>query len=67
MASIDNIWAMVTFFALVIFFLAIIIFWNAVSPLDSELWDQSSVGSEIKTNAQNAVNTFDYLLLFFYA
>lgn len=65
-ATVDNIWAIVIFFALVIFFLAIIIFWNSVSVLDDDLWDKSSVGQKIKTNAQNAVNTFDYILIFVY-
>jgi len=64
MASIDNIFAMVSFFALVIFMLALLLFWNAVTPLDDDLWSQSSVGPKIKNNGQNLINTIDYIMIF---
>lgn len=63
-ASVDNFYAIVTFFGLVIFFLAVMLFWNGVK--DELFWDESSVGSTIKDNAQNAVNVFDFILVLVY-
>jgi len=56
----------ISFFALAIFFFSVSLFWNGIVDLNDDLWDQSSVGSTIKDNAQNAVDTFDYILLMVY-
>jgi len=65
-ASVDSFWVMVSFMVLVIFFLAILLFWLGIKNLDDEFWDKSSVGSEIKQNTQNFINTFDFILAITY-
>lgn len=65
-ATADNIFLIVTFFALALFFIAVTMFWNAVSTEADDLWTGSSVGNEIKADGQAAVNQFDWILLFVY-
>ena len=63
MSSIDNLYAVISFFGLAIFFVVLILAWNSFAALDTEIWSASSVGQEIKTNAQNTVNLFDFILV----
>lgn len=64
--SIDNLWVIVSFFVLVIFFIGVMLFWNGVKDLTADLWGQSSIGMDIRENAQNAVDGFDFILLMAY-
>lgn len=63
-ATVDNFFVVVTFFALAIFFIVLMVFWNQVSTID--IWDQSSVGPQIRGHAQDAYNTFDFILVIVY-
>lgn len=68
-ASLDNIFTVVTVFAIAILFITGIVLWNNIAgdDLDTAIWSQSSVGGEIKGNAQSAYDNFDgvFVLLFF--
>ena len=64
MASVDNLFAIVSFFALAIFFLAFLVFWNGVQA--EEFWDQSSTATQIKGDGQNLMNNFDFILVLVY-
>ncbi len=66
MASVDNLFAVVTFFGLAIFFVVMGVAWNSFASLDDELWDQSSIGQNIKSNGQGAVDTFDVIFIIVY-
>ena len=63
MASIDNVWNAVIFFGLAIFFLALMIGWTAINTGLTDVWTGSSIGTQVQTNAQNAVNQFDFMLI----
>lgn len=60
-ASVDNIWIIVSFFAIAITFVTLLVFWNALDSVT--IWTQSSIGADIKSDAADAVNQFDYLLI----
>jgi len=64
-ASVDNFFAIIAFFGLAIFFLVLMVAWNQFASVDV-LWTGSSVGGEIKANAQNAVNQYDFMSLMAY-
>ncbi len=63
-ATVDNLFIMVKFFVLVIFFLTLMLFWNGVK--DSSMWTDSSTGPQIKNNAQNLIDNFDFMILMGY-
>jgi len=65
-ASIDNFFVMIQYFGLAIFFIVLLLFWAGVSDLNTELWSASSVGQEIKSNAQDTVNLFDFISMLVY-
>jgi hypothetical protein len=62
-ASLDNLFVVISFFGLAILFVALMIGWNAINSGLDDVWTGSSVGGTIQTNAQNAVNQFDWILM----
>jgi len=60
MASVDNFWLTLQWFAFGIFLITMLVFWNAVTNVP-DLWTESSVGTEIQGNAQRMVNTWDFV------
>lgn len=66
MASVDNIFAAVTYFALAIFFIVMIVFWNNIAGFGSEFWDISPTSAQVREETQNLVNNFDFILLMAY-
>ena len=66
MATLDNIYTAVSFFGLALFFLVLMVSWNAIANDANTLWEGSSIGEGIKSDAQGAVNQFDYILFFVY-
>jgi len=66
MATIDNLWAAVSFFGLAIFFIAVMVAWSNLNTLNAELWDQSSIGQDIRASADRAVSHFDFILMMAY-
>ena len=65
MATVDNFWIIVSWFGLAIFFLAMLLFWGGISDAGNDLWD-STEGEGIRSNAQSAINTFDFILVIVY-
>lgn len=65
-ASVDNFFAMITFFGLALFFIAVMLFWNGISDATNELWTGSSEGLTIRGHAQDAVDRFDFILVIVY-
>lgn len=69
MATMDNFFVMVKFFAFVIFLLTIFVVWNAFSGdsgIESNIWQGSSVGPAIKNNAQVAFDNWDWITVLVY-
>lgn len=66
MASIDNIFAAVQYFALAIFMLALLLFWAGISGVSGDLWTGSTIGPTIKSNTQDLVDQFDAITVMAY-
>lgn len=60
MASVDNFWAMISYFGLALFFVAMLLAWNGITNIDN-FWDANPTATTAQTNAQNAVNQFDFI------
>jgi hypothetical protein len=65
-ATADNFYVIVAFFGLAVFFMAVALFWNSISSASLDLWTQSSVGEEIRQNADRHVANFDFILVLVY-
>lgn len=61
MASSDNFWAMISFFGFAIFMVAMLLFWNGVKDVSIFDADASSIATSIESDAQSAVNQFDFI------
>jgi hypothetical protein len=60
-----NITVFITFFALVVMFIFLLVFWNIASNIDA-LFSATTQGVVIKANTQKAFDTFDMTLMFVY-
>jgi hypothetical protein len=65
MGSVDNLWVMVSFFAIAIIVIMSAVFWNLVTTQTSELFDNPT-GQQVLSNTNNAVNLFDFILFLGY-
>lgn len=61
MASVDNFWAMISWFGLALLFITLIVFWNAVASMS--FWSESTTALKIKDDGQQAVDNFDFMLV----
>ena len=59
--SLDNIFAVVAFFLLIIFFIAIMTFWNGIK--NETFWDISSTSNNVRGHMNTASDGLDYILL----
>ena len=68
-ASLDNIFVAVSFFSFAIVCFVALFFWNTVSTdtgLDEDLWTASSVGANIKQDAQDFYDDIDFWMILIY-
>lgn len=65
MASVDNLFVTVSFFAFLIFMIVLITFWGALSGI-TNLWDVTTEGTNAKTNLDTTVSNFDFLIVMAY-
>jgi len=61
-ATLDNIYVLVTFFMVVVFFIALIIFWNRVSDI-TQVWNSNDQTRVIRSNTQAFFNQIDFILV----
>ena len=69
MATVDNLWALITAVGIAVVFLVSITMWNQLTTdaMNDAIWDQSSVGNSIKNDAQTTYDSLDsyYVIIFF--
>ena len=61
MSLTDNFFVTIEFFGVALFLLMALVFWNALTSdsLDKDLWEQTTVGTTARDNAQQAYNNLD--------
>ena len=63
MATMDSLFGVLQFFAVVFVILAIIVFWNAASASTVGILDESSIGQNVKADGQSFFSKMDFILI----
>ena len=66
MGSVDNLWVMVSFFAVAIMIITTAVFWNIITTEVSDLWSHTTTGQEVLEDSNTAVSLFDFILFLGY-
>lgn len=61
MASVDNLFAVISVFAFAIFLLTMTVFWNGISS--EGFWDLNPTSQQAKSDGQTFMNSFDFIFL----
>lgn len=67
-ASFDNIYILVSFFALVLFALVGMVMWNSLTTdeINEDVWDKTAVGTSAKEHANRFYDNLDTIILMVY-